>query len=324
MFKRLRRVRLNSVVRNLIEENSLRVQDLIYPLFITHGENVKNAVASLPDVYQLSIDNALKECAKLSQLGINAIMLFGIPSLKDSIGSEALSEQGIIAQALCAIKEKFPHLLLCVDLCFCEYTDHGHCGILNPKLQSVDNDLTLEILNQQALVLAKAGADLIAPSGMMDGMILSLRQALDDAGFLHIPLMSYSTKFASGYYGPFRDVAQSTPSFGDRKSYQQNPANRREAILESLEDEAQGADILMVKPALAYLDIVRDIRERSLLPLAVYNVSGEYAMLKFAQKAGLIDYERVLIETMLCFKRAGADIIITYHAKEIAKLLNGI
>lgn len=322
MFKRLRRVRLNEVVRDLVEENSLRVQDLIYPLFITHGENVKNAIASMPDVYQLSIDNALKECEELESLGIRAIMLFGIPAFKDSVGSEALSEEGIIAQALRAIKAKFPKMLLCVDLCFCEYTDHGHCGILNPKLQSVDNDLTLEILNKQALVLAQAGADLIAPSGMMDGMIESLRNALDSEGFSHIPLMSYSTKFASGYYGPFRDVANSTPSFGDRKSYQQNPANRREAILESLEDERQGADILMVKPALAYLDIVRDIRERTLLPLAVYNVSGEYAMLKFAQKNNLIDYERVLMETMLGFKRAGADIIITYHAKEIAKLLS--
>lgn len=321
MFKRLRRVRFNEVVRNLVEENSLRVQDLIYPLFITHGKNVKNVIASMPDVYQLSVDNALKECEELERLGIEAIMLFGIPAIKDSVGSEALSEQGIVAQALRAIKAKFPKMLLCVDLCFCEYTDHGHCGILNPKLQSVDNDLTLEILNKQAIVLAQAGADLIAPSGMMDGMIEHLRTALDSAGFAHIPLMSYSTKFASGYYGPFRDVAQSTPSFGDRKSYQQNPANRREAILESLEDERQGADILMVKPALAYLDIVRDIRERTLLPLAVYNVSGEYAMLKFAQKAGLIDYERVLLETMLGFKRAGADIIITYHAKEIAKLL---
>lgn len=321
MFKRLRRVRFNEVVRNLVEENSLRVQDLIYPLFITHGKNVKNTIASMPDVYQLSVDNALKECEELERLGIEAIMLFGIPAIKDSVGSEALSEQGIVAQALRAIKAKFPKMLLCVDLCFCEYTDHGHCGILNPKLQSVDNDLTLEILNKQAIVLAQAGADLIAPSGMMDGMIEHLRTALDSAGFAHIPLMSYSTKFASGYYGPFRDVAQSTPSFGDRKSYQQNPANRREAILESLEDEKQGADILMVKPALAYLDIVRDIRERTLLPLAVYNVSGEYAMLKFAQKAGLIDYERVLLETMLGFKRAGADIIITYHAKEIAKLL---
>ncbi|MBD5164452.1 porphobilinogen synthase [Helicobacter sp.] len=321
MFKRLRRVRLNPVVRNLVEETSLRTKDLIYPLFITHGEGIKNAIPSMPDVYQLSIDNALKECEELERLGIEAIMLFGIPAIKDSVGSEALSSEGIIAQALRAIKAKFPQMLLCVDLCFCEYTDHGHCGILNPKLQSVDNDLTLEILNKQALVLAQAGADLIAPSGMMDGMIEHLRNALDSAGFSHIPLMSYSTKFASGYYGPFRDVANSTPSFGDRKSYQQNPANRREAILESLEDERQGADILMVKPALAYLDIVRDIRERTLLPLAVYNVSGEYAMLKFAQKNHLIDYERVLLETMIGFKRAGADIIITYHAKEIAKLL---
>lgn len=323
MFRRLRRVRLNPVVRNLVEENSIRLQDLIYPLFITHGTNIKNTIASMPDVYQLSIDNALKECALLESLGIHAVLLFGIPSFKDSVGSEALSQQGIIAQALRVLKERFPNLLLCVDLCFCEYTDHGHCGVLNPKLQSVDNDLTLEILNQQALILAEAGADLIAPSGMMDGIILSLRKALDSGGFSHIPLMSYSTKFASGYYGPFRDVAQSAPSFGDRKSYQQNPANRREALLESLEDEAQGADILMVKPALAYLDIVRDIRERSLLPLAVYNVSGEYAMLKYAQKSGSIDYERVLIETMLSFKRAGADIIITYHAKEVATLLHG-
>lgn len=321
MLKRLRRVRLNPIVRNLVEETSLRIQDLIYPLFITHGKNIKNTIASMPDVYQLSIDNALKECEELEKLGIQAIMLFGIPAIKDSVGSEALSTEGIIAQGLRAIKAKFPQMLLCVDLCFCEYTDHGHCGILNPKLQSVDNDLTLEILNKQALVLAQAGADLIAPSGMMDGMIESLRNALDSAGFSHIPLMSYSTKFASGYYGPFRDVANSTPSFGDRKSYQQNPANRREAIAESLEDERQGADILMVKPALAYLDIVRDIRERTLLPLAVYNVSGEYAMLKFAQKNNLIDYERVLLETMIGFKRAGADIIITYHTKELAKIL---
>ena len=296
-------------------------KDFIYPLFITHGKNIRNPIESMPDVFQLSIDEALKECEALQNLGIFSIILFGIPKIKDSIGSEALSPEGIIAQATRAIKEKFPNMLVCVDLCFCEYTDHGHCGILNPKLNSVDNDLTLEILNQQALILAQSGADLIAPSAMMDGMIVSLRTMLDTNGFNHIPLMSYSTKFASGYYGPFRDVAQSTPSFGDRKSYQQNPANRREAILESLEDEAQGADILMVKPALAYLDIVRDIREQTLLPLAVYNVSGEYAMLKFAQKAGIIDYERVLLETMISFKRAGADIIITYHAKEIANLI---
>ena len=321
MFKRLRRMRLNPNIREMLTETTLSKKDLIYPLFITHGSGVKNPIESMPEVYQLSIDEALKECEVLQKLGIFSILLFGIPKIKDSVGSEALSQEGIIAQATRAIKEKFPDLLVCVDLCFCEYTDHGHCGILSPKLNSVDNDLTLEILNKQALILAQNGADIIAPSAMMDGMIISLRQALDSNGFEYIPLMSYSTKFASGYYGPFRDVAQSTPSFGDRKSYQQNPANRREAILESLEDEAQGADILMVKPALAYVDIIRDIRERTLLPLAAYNVSGEYAMLKFAQKANLIDYERVLLETMLGFKRAGADIIITYHAKEIAKLI---
>ncbi|RAX52621.1 porphobilinogen synthase [Helicobacter sp. 11-8110] len=321
MFKRLRRMRLNPNIREMLTQTTLHKKDFIYPLFITHGKNIRNPIESMPDVFQLSIDEALKECEALQNLGIFSIILFGIPKIKDSIGSEALSPEGIIAQATRAIKEKFPNMLICVDLCFCEYTDHGHCGILNPKLNSVDNDLTLEILNQQALILAQSGADLIAPSAMMDGMIVSLRTILDTNGFNHIPLMSYSTKFASGYYGPFRDVAQSTPSFGDRKSYQQNPANRREAILESLEDEAQGADILMVKPALAYLDIVRDIREQTLLPLAVYNVSGEYAMLKFAQKAGIIDYERVLLETMIGFKRAGADIIITYHAKEIANLI---
>lgn len=321
MFKRLRRMRLNPNIREMLTQTTLHKKDFIYPLFITHGKNIRNPIESMPDVFQLSIDEALKECEALQNLGIFSIILFGIPKIKDSIGSEALSPEGIIAQATRAIKEKFPNMLVCVDLCFCEYTDHGHCGILNPKLNSVDNDLTLEILNQQALILAQSGADLIAPSAMMDGMIVSLRTMLDTNGFNYIPLMSYSTKFASGYYGPFRDVAQSTPSFGDRKSYQQNPANRREAILESLEDEAQGADILMVKPALAYLDIVRDIREQTLLPLAVYNVSGEYAMLKFAQKAGIIDYERVLLETMISFKRAGADIIITYHAKEIANLI---
>ncbi len=314
-------MRLNPNIREILTQNTLHKKDFIYPLFITHGKNIKNPIESMPEVYQLSLDEALKECEALCNLGVFSIILFGIPKIKDSIGSEALSEEGIIAQATKAIKEKFPHMLVCVDLCFCEYTDHGHCGILNPKLNSVDNDLTLEILCKQALILAQSGADLIAPSGMMDGMIEHLRIALDSNDFSHIPLMSYSTKFASSYYGPFRDVAQSTPSFGDRKSYQQNPANRREAILESLEDEAQGADILMVKPALAYLDIVRDIRERTLLPLAVYNVSGEYAILKFAQKAGIIDYERVLLETMIGFKRAGADIIITYHAKEVAKLI---
>ena len=275
----------------------------------------------MPDVFQLSVDNILKECEELLNLGIYHILLFGLPSHKDSCGSEALSDKSIIPQAIKAIKKHFPQMIITLDLCFCEYTDHGHCGILDKNLNSVDNDATLEILGQQALVLASCGGDMIAPSAMMDGMVGTIRTYLDKGGFSHIPIMSYSTKFASGYYGPFRDVANSAPSFGDRNSYQQDSANRREAILESLTDEAEGADILMVKPALAYLDIVRDIRDRTLLPLAVYNVSGEYAMLKHAQKTNLIDYERVLFETLTGFKRAGADIIISYHTKEIAQLL---
>jgi len=321
MFKRFRRLRLSPVLRDLVQETHLRVDDFIYPLFVRSGEGVKNEVPSMPGVYQMSIDEVIKECEELKSLGIKAIILFGIPDVKDSVGSDALCEHGIIATAVRAIKEAHPDMFVVTDLCFCEYTDHGHCGVLDPKLGTVDNDATLELLAQQAVVHAKAGSDMIAPSGMMDGMIVAIRAGLDEAGFSHIPIMSYSTKFASAYYGPFRDVAESAPSFGDRRSYQMNPANRREAILESIEDETEGADILMVKPALAYLDIVRDIREASMLPLAVYNVSGEYSMLKMAAKAGVIDYERVMMETLIGFKRAGADIIITYHAKEAAKLL---
>lgn len=321
MFRRLKRTRLKTPMRELVRETRLHKQDFIYPLFVIEGQNVKNEIPSMPDVFQLSVDNILKECEELLNLGIYHILLFGLPSHKDSCGSEALSDKSIIPQAIKAIKKHFPQMIITLDLCFCEYTDHGHCGILDKNLNSVDNDATLEILGQQALVLASCGGDMIAPSAMMDGMVSTIRTYLDKGGFSHIPIMSYSTKFASGYYGPFRDVANSTPSFGDRNSYQQDSANRREAILESLTDEAEGADILMVKPALAYLDIVRDIRDRTLLPLAVYNVSGEYAMLKHAQKVNLIDYERVLFETLTGFKRAGADIIISYHAKEIAKLL---
>lgn len=321
MFRRLKRTRLKTPMRELVRETRLHKQDFIYPLFVIEGQNVKNEIPSMPDVFQLSVDNILKECEELLNLGIYHILLFGLPSHKDSCGSEALSDKSIIPQAIKAIKKHFPQMIITLDLCFCEYTDHGHCGILDKHLNSVDNDATLEILGQQALVLASCGGDMIAPSAMMDGMVSTIRSYLDKGGFSHIPIMSYSTKFASGYYGPFRDVANSAPSFGDRNSYQQDSANRREAILESLTDEAEGADILMVKPALAYLDIVRDIRDRTLLPLAVYNVSGEYAMLKHAQKANLIDYERVLFETLTGFKRAGADIIISYHTKEIAKLL---
>ncbi|NPA28969.1 MAG: porphobilinogen synthase [Epsilonproteobacteria bacterium] len=323
MFARFRRKRLHPVLRDLVRETVLTPDDFIYPLFVRFGEGIKNEVASMPGVYQMSVDEAVKECENLKALGLKSVILFGIPEVKDSVGSDALCDHGIIATAIRAIKRAHPDLLVVTDLCFCEYTDHGHCGVLNPDLQTVDNDITLQNLAKQAVVHAKAGADMIAPSGMMDGMIEAIREGLDGAGFAHIPIMSYSTKFASAWYGPFRDVAESAPSFGDRRSYQMDPANRREAILESLEDERQGADILMVKPALAYLDIIRDIREASRLPLAVYNVSGEYSMLKMAAKAGVIDYERVMMETLLGFKRAGADIIISYHAKEAAQILNG-
>jgi porphobilinogen synthase len=322
MFKRLRRLRINENLRALVQETNLSPNDFIYPLFVKEGQGIKTEVASMPGVFQMSIDEILKECEYIQTIGLNSIILFAVPDVKDSVGSECLCDESIIARTIIAIKEKFPNMFVVTDLCFCEYTDHGHCGILDPKTETVDNDKTLEISAQQALVHAKAGADMIAPSGMMDGIIETLRTALDENGFENLPIMAYSTKFASAYYGPFRDVAESTPSFGDRRSYQMNPANRREAIEESLEDERQGADILMVKPALAYLDIVREIRNASNLPLAVYNVSGEYAMLKHAGAAELIDYERTMIETLISFKRAGADIIITYHAKEACEFLN--
>ena len=320
MFNRLRRTRLNPLLRDLVRETRLDLDNFIYPLFVVEGQGVRNEIASMPGVFQLSIDEILKECYELKSLGIKSILLFGIPSLKDSVGSDALSDDGIIARTLRAIKAEFgSSLLVITDLCFCEYTDHGHCGILDKC--SVNNDATLEISAKQALIHAKNGADMIAPSGMMDGIIACLREALDKGGFENLPVMAYSTKFASAYYGPFRDVAESAPSFGDRKSYQMDSANRFEAIRESLEDEAQGADILMVKPALAFLDIIRDIKERSLLPLCAYNVSGEYALLKAGAKLGVIDYEKVMMETLVGIKRAGADMIISYHAKEVAKIL---
>ena len=321
MFQRFRRTRLNTHLRSLVRETNVSVDDFIYPLFIRSGKGIKTEVASMPGVYQMSIDEILKECEELKQLGIYSIILFGIPDVKDSIGSDSLCDHGIIASSIRAIKEAHPDMFVVTDLCFCEYTDHGHCGIIDEVNETVNNDATLEISGQQAVIHAKAGADMIAPSGMMDGIIEVLRASLDEAGFENLPIMSYSTKFASGYYGPFRDVAESTPSFGDRASYQMDPANRREAISESIADEAQGADILMVKPALAYLDIVREIKDATSLPMAVYNVSGEYAMLKLAGKNDLIDYDRVVMETMIAFKRAGADIIISYHAKEIAQML---
>ncbi|MCJ8325629.1 MAG: porphobilinogen synthase [Campylobacterales bacterium] len=321
MFKRFRRLRINETLRNMVAETSLSANDFLYPLFVIEGSNIKNEVKSMPGVFQMSLDTILAECKVLEELGLNSIILFAIPDVKDSIGSECLCDESLISRTIQAIKKDFPNMFIVTDLCFCEYTDHGHCGIIDPITKSVDNDKTLEISAQQALVHAKAGADMIAPSGMMDGIIKTLRKALDENGYENLPIMAYSSKFASGYYGPFGDVAQSAPSYGDRKSYQMNPANRLEAISESLADEEEGADILMVKPALAFLDILRDVRNASKLPLAAYNVSGEYAMLKCAGAAGLIDYERVMMETLLSFKRAGADIIITYHAKEACEIL---
>lgn len=321
MFKRFRRLRINETLRNLVQETQLSCDDFIYPLFVREGEGIKTEVSSMPGVFQMSIDEILKECEYLMSINLKSIILFAIPDVKDSVGSECLCNESIIARTVKAIKAKYPEMFVVTDLCFCEYTDHGHCGILDPKTQTVDNDKTLEISAQQAIVHAKAGVDMIAPSGMMDGIITTLRTALDENGYENLPIMAYSTKFASGYYGPFRDVAESTPSFGDRRTYQMNPANRLEAIEESLADEAEGADILMVKPALAFLDVIRDIRNETKLPLCVYNVSGEYAMLKNAGAAGLIDYERVMMETLIGFKRAGANMIITYHAKEACELL---
>jgi porphobilinogen synthase len=324
MFKRFRRLRINETLRNLVQETTVTPDDFIYPLFVREGNGIKTEVSSMPGVFQMSIDEILKECEYLISIDLKSIILFAIPDVKDSVGSECLCDESIISRTIRALKEKFPQMFVVTDLCFCEYTDHGHCGILDPKTQTVDNDKTLEISAQQAIVHAKAGADMIAPSGMMDGIITTLRTALDENGYENLPIMAYSTKFASGYYGPFRDVAESTPSFGDRRTYQMNPANRLEAIEESLQDEKEGADILMVKPALAFLDVIRDIRNASKLPLCVYNVSGEYAMLKNAGAAGLIDYERVMMETLMGFKRAGANIIITYHAKEACELLKKV
>lgn len=323
MFKRFRRLRINENIRAIVSENHLQLNDLIYPLFVVEGIKIKKEISSMPGVFQMSLDELLKECKELEKLSIKAIMLFGVleNSKKDSCGSDSLDDEGLIAKSVCAIKKEFPDLIVICDLCFCEYTEHGHCGIINPKTKSVDNDATLEISAKQALVQARAGADMIAPSGMMDGIIQTLRKALDENGFENLPIMAYSTKFASSFYGPFRDVAQSTPAYGDRKSYQMDFANGKEALLESLEDEKQGADILMVKPALAYLDVVKELALNSKLPLCVYNVSGEYALLKAGEKAGVIDYEKMIFETMIAFKRAGAKLIITYHAKELAKML---
>ena len=323
----LRRLRLNSNIRDIVRENYVRREDLIMPVFIKEGLEGKNEIKSMPGIFQYGEKEFLDEIAECIDLGIKAVILFGIPKLKDSCGSDALDDEGLIARSVRAAKEAFgDKIAIITDLCFCEFTDHGHCGIINPHLKTVDNEATLEISAKQAIVHAKAGADMIAPSGMMDNIIETLRSALDEDGFSHIPIMSYSTKFASAFYGPFRDAAESAPVDNEyvpknRKTYQMDIANSREALLESIIDEAEGADILMVKPALAFMDIIKEIKQNSLKPLCVYNVSGEYSMVKAAALNGWMDYETLMMEILTSFKRAGADMIITYHAKDAARLL---
>lgn len=316
---RPRRLRRNENFRRLIRETQLRVDDLIMPLFIVPGSRVTNPISSMPGVAQLSVDRAVEECKAIRDLGIPGVILFGIPDHKDAVGSDAYNDDGIIQRALRALKEQVPGLLLITDVCFCEYTDHGHCGII--KGQDVDNDATLEILVKESLSHARAGADMIAPSDMMDGRIGVIRHALDNEGFPHTPIMAYSAKFASGFYGPFREAAESTPQFGDRRSYQMDPPNAEEALREVELDIGEGADIVMVKPALPYLDIIRRVKETFGYPVAAYNVSGEYAMIKAAALNGWLDEERVMMEMLIGIKRAGADMILTYFAKDAAKKL---
>ncbi|AAR33470.1 porphobilinogen synthase [Geobacter sulfurreducens] len=316
---RARRIRGKEVFRRMVSETTLSATDLIYPMFSAFGTGIRKEISSMPGIYQQSIEHIVAEAQEVHELGVPAVILFGIPETKDAVGSDAYAEHGIIQETIRALKKQVPGLAVITDVCMCEYTDHGHCGII--KDGDVDNDETLELLAREALSHAEAGADMVAPSDMMDGRVMAIREILDNNGYKNIPIMSYAVKYASGYYGPFREAAESTPQFGDRRSYQMDPGNRREAIREARMDVEEGADIIMVKPGLPYLDIVRDLREEFDLPVAVYNVSGEYSMIKAAGRAGWIDEERVMMETLLSFKRAGADLILTYHAKEAARVL---
>lgn len=315
---RMRRLRATPQMRNLVRETRVDIADLIAPLFIVPGTGVKKEISSLANQYHLSVDRCTEQALMLRDLGVQAVLLFGIPEHKDARGSSACDDHGVIQRAAEAIKRQVPGLMVISDLCYCEYTDHGHCGIISNN--DVDNDATIEILQAQALSHARAGIDMIAPSGMMDGMISGLRSALDSNGFSSMPIMSYSAKFASSFYGPFREAVASAPSFGDRRTYQMDPANTREALREVALDVEEGADMLMVKPALAFLDIIRLVRDRFDLPLAAYNVSGEYAMVKSAAAKGWIDGDRVMMEMLLSIKRAGADMIITYFAEDFARV----
>ena len=318
---RPRRMRINENVRAMVRETNISVKDFVYPIFVVPGENIKEEITSMPGCYHLSVDKAVDLAREISALGIPSVEVFGLPEYKDAIGSSAWDMTSPVQRAIQAIKAKVPELVIVGDVCLCQYTDHGHCGELCGHY--VDNDATLKHLQKVAVSQAEAGADMIAPSDMMDGRVAAIRQALDDKGFINTSIMSYAVKYASGYYGPFRDAADSAPQFGDRRAYQMDPANSREAMKEVELDLAEGADIIMVKPALAYLDVVRQVRDSINRPVAVYNVSGEYAMVKAAAANGWIDEKRIVLETLTSMKRAGADIIITYHAIDAAKWLKG-
>jgi porphobilinogen synthase len=316
---RPRRLRSNENIRRMVRETKLSPDDFIYPLFVTHGKGVKKEIGAMPGNFQQSIDNIVKDCEEVKGLGIPAVILFGIPEHKDEVGSEAYSDEGIVQHAIKAIKHKLPELIVITDVCLCEYTSHGHCGVIRNGV--VQNDATLELLAKEAVSHAKAGADMVAPSDMMDGRVGAIRHALDSEGFHDTPIMSYAAKYASSFYGPFREAAESTPQFGDRRSYQMDAPNSREAIREVALDIDEGADIVMVKPALSYLDIIYQVKQQFNLPVAAYNVSGEFSMIKAAARLGWIDGERAMMESLVSMKRAGADMILTYFAKEASALL---
>lgn len=320
MIIRPRRLRRTAAIRDMVRETQLSPNDFIYPLFVKHGRDIRDPIASMPDQYQFSVDTIVAETKEIRSLGIPSIILFGIPETKDAIGSASYNEDGIVQRAISAIKDKFPEMVVITDVCLCEYTDHGHCGIL--KNGQVDNDATLAILARQAVSHARAGADIVAPSDMMDGRVMAIREELDAGGFFDTGILAYAVKYASAFYGPFREAADCAPQFGDRSGYQMDPANALEALKEAALDMEEGADIIMVKPALPYLDVIRRVREDCLLPLAAYNVSGEYAMVKAAEQKGWIDGQKVMMEVLTSIKRAGADLILTYFAKEAARLLN--
>ena len=318
---RMRRLREKGPVRDLVRETRLSAANFVYPMFVTHGSEVRAEIEPMPGCYHTSIDRLDEEVDEVTALGIPAVLLFGLPPAKDAVGSGAYDPEGIIQEAVRVIKERAPGLMVVGDVCLCEYTDHGHCGVISAG--RIDNDATLELLARAALTQAQAGADMVAPSAMMDGQVRAIRETLDAHGFEDTPIMGYAAKYASAFYGPFRVAADSTPQFGDRRTYQMDPANRRMALREIESDIAEGADIVMVKPALAYLDVIREARARSDYPLAAYNVSGEYSMVKAAARAGWIDEQPVTLELLTAMRRAGADIIISYHAKEAARWLQG-